>query len=276
MDFIQINVNCPGEARDILIAELSLFPFDNFLENETGFITSCENEAFDEAGIKEIFSRYTLFPDLSFHWESVEKINWNIAWEAHYPPVVIDEKCMIRAAFHKPDPEMALDLVITPRMSFGTGHHPTTYLMVKYLMTLNFLGKTVLDAGCGTAILAIAAEKLGAEKVLAYDIDEWSVSNGLDNIQVNHCTKISIEQGTIAEVNPSGPFHIILANINKNVLLDELLHYARVLKQGGLLVLSGFYVEDSPDLEEAASKYSLSKVYLDTRDSWAIMGFIKN
>jgi ribosomal protein L11 methyltransferase len=276
MDFIQINVNCPGEARDILIAELSQFPFDNFLENETGFITSCENEAFDEAAIKEIFSRYTHFPDLSFHWESVEKVNWNIAWEAHYPPVIIDGKCLVRAAFHEPGPEMVLDMVITPRMSFGTGHHPTTHLMVKYLMTLDFKGKEVLDAGCGTAILAIAAEKLGAEKVLAYDIDEWSVSNALDNIQVNHCTRISIERGTIEEVNPAGPFHIILANINKNVLLHEMHDYARILNNGGLLVLSGFYTQDGPDIEKAASKNLLSKVYLDTMDSWALMGFIKN
>jgi len=171
---------------------------------------------------------------------------------------------------------MVLDMVITPRMSFGTGHHPTTHLMVKYLMTLDFKGKEVLDAGCGTAILAIAAEKLGAEKVLAYDIDEWSVSNALDNIQVNHCTRISIERGTIEEVNPAGPFHIILANINKNVLLHEMHDYARILNNGGLLVLSGFYTQDGPDIEKAASKYLLSKVYLNTMDSWALMGFIKN
>ena len=156
-------------------------------------------------------------------------------------------------------------------MSFGTGHHQTTYLMVKSQMEIDHQNKRVMDAGCGTAILSVMASKLGAKEVEAFDIDEWSVSNGNENIEVNGCTNIHHQQGKLSELNFTGKFDIILANINKNVLLDEIKLYKEYLVQDGLLLLSGFYTEDIPDLLQEAALYNLQEVRRDERENWAAL-----
>jgi ribosomal protein L11 methyltransferase len=154
-------------------------------------------------------------------------------------------------------------------MSFGTGHHQTTYLMIKAQMTIDHVGKVVMDAGCGTAILSIMAEQLGARKVQAFDIDDWSVVNGNENLEVNNCQHISIRQGKISDLSFDEDFDIILANINKNILLQDLHQYAAYLKKGGKLLLSGFYEKDIPELWEEAHRYFLHQKATHTRDDWA-------
>ncbi|HET7178300.1 MAG TPA: 50S ribosomal protein L11 methyltransferase, partial [Chryseosolibacter sp.] len=177
----------------------------------------------------------------------------------------------IRASFHQPDKHYPYEVIITPKMSFGTGHHQTTYLMVRNLLKLDVKDKRVMDAGCGTAILAIVASKLGAREVEAFDIDDWSVENGNENIGVNSCENIRIQQGSIDEIDLSGSFHIILSNINQNVLLDDIKAYRNYLVPGGLLLLSGFFALDIPDLLAEGMRHGFKEVLRDERDTWAAL-----
>ena len=182
---------------------------------------------------------------------------------------MVENKCLIRASFHQVEKRYPYEIIITPKMSFGTGHHQTTWLMVKNMLEMDHAGKRVMDAGCGTAILSILASKLGAKEVEAFDIDEWSVENGNENTAINQCSNVNIQQGKITEVDLTGSFDIILANINKNVLLDELKIYASYLTGGGILLLSGFLSLDIADLLKEASRHSLAEVKRDQRDTWA-------
>src|SRR5690606_20374736 len=194
---------------------------------------------------------------LSFSFDKIEKQNWNEEWEKNYEPIIVDDKCLIRASFHNLDKKYPYEIIITPKMSFGTGHHQTTYLMIKSQLDIDHEGKRVLDAGCGTAILSIMASKRGAKEVEAFDIDEWSITNGNENCEVNSCTNIRLQQGTITEVEIHGEFDVVLANINKNVLLDEIKIYQQYLNKDGLLLLSGFFTTDIDDLKTEPSKYNL-------------------
>lgn len=269
MYYTCLYVTCQPEFTEILMAEVAEAGFDSFLETDSGFEAYVEQEKFDKAIIDDIQTRYLEKTQVSFRTDHIEKQNWNEQWEKSYHPIRIDDKCLIRASFHEPDPLIPFEVVITPKMSFGTGHHQTTYLMVKNQLNIDHRGKRVMDAGCGTAILSIVAEKRGASAVEAFDIDEWSITNGNENISVNGCANIRIRQGRIREVAPEGNFDIILANINKNVLLAELSEYARRLSAGGLLLISGFYTGDIPDLLKSAGEYGLTEKERDQREGWA-------
>lgn len=262
-------VTCNTEFSEILMAELGEANFDTFLENENGFEAYVEEDKFDKQLVEEIRKKYISATPLVFSFSVIPKKNWNEAWEKNYTPTVVDDKCLIRANFHRPDKRYPYEIIITPKMSFGTGHHQTTYLMVKNMMEMTCSDKTVMDAGCGTAILSIMACKLGAREVQAFDIDEWSVVNGNENIDINQCKNIHIQQGTITEVNLTGKFDIILANINKNILLDEIKRYVQYLNPQGLLLLSGFFTLDIPDLLAEALKYNLKETGRDERETWA-------
>lgn len=265
-------VKCDPEFSDILIAELSEANFDTFLENETGFEAYVEGDGYDKAKVEAIRLKYEAkVTPLEFSITTIAKKNWNEEWEKSFSPIVVDGRCVIRAAFHQPDKPFPYEIIITPKMSFGTGHHQTTYLMVKNMLDIDHRDKRVMDAGCGTAVLSILASKLGAAAVEAFDIDDWSVENGNENTEINQCHNIRIQQGTIAEVGLSGKFDIILANINKNVLLAEIKLYAGYLNRGGLLLLSGFFTEDIPDLLETAAHYNLREIHRDERENWAAL-----
>ena len=217
------------------------------------------------------FSGKNISRSRSFFQDQIQKQNWNEEWEKSYEPIVVEEKCLIRAEFHKIEKVYPHELIITPKMSFGTGHHETTYLMVKAQMEIDHQNKRVMDAGCGTAILSVLASKLGAKEVEAFDIDEWSVSNGTENIEVNQCTNIHHQTGKLSELRFIGKFDIILANINKNILLDEIKLYQDYLVPDGLLLLSGFYTEDIPDLLQESAPYDLKEVRRDERENWATL-----
>ena len=269
--YSRLIVTCTPEFSEILMAEVGEAGFDTFMETETGFEAYLEGDGFDKQLLEEIKEKYASVTPLVFQYDEIEKQNWNEEWEKNVEPIIVDEKCLVRAAFHKIEKTYPYEIIITPKMSFGTGHHQTTHLMLSAQMKMDHRGKRVMDAGCGTAILSVMASKLGAVKVEAFDIDEWSVENGNENAVNNNCSNIHIQLGKINEVNLSGTFDIILANINKNILLAEMQQYASYLKPGGQLLLSGFYVKDVPDQKAEAAKYNLKEVAHQERETWACL-----
>jgi ribosomal protein L11 methyltransferase len=271
MYYTRLQVICDSEFSEILMAEIAEAGFDTFMENEGGFEAYVEQDQYDKIKLDEIKEKYAAFTPIVFHHDRIEKKNWNEEWEKSYEPILVDDRCLIRAGFHIPEKKHEYEIIITPKMSFGTGHHQTTYLMVKNQMAIDHQNKKVMDAGCGTAILSIMASKLGAQKVEAFDLDEWSVINGNENVEINQCKNISIQQGKISDLTFTDTFDIILANINKNILLEEMHQYAAYLNTGGLLLLSGFYEQDIPDLLKEANRYDLRQVRTDTRESWAAL-----
>jgi len=271
MYYTRLQVICDSEYAEILMAEIAEAGFDTFMENEKGFEAYAEQNKYDKQKLREVKDKYGQFTPVVFYQDKIEKKNWNEEWEKNYEPIIVDDKCLIRAGFHVPEKQYPYEIIITPKMSFGTGHHQTTYLMVKNQMEIDHKNKMVMDAGCGTAILSVMASKLGAMKVDAFDIDEWSVINGQENVDVNKCSNITIRQGKISDLTFDDNFDIILANINKNILLVEMAQYAAYLNPGGLLLLSGFYEKDIPDLMEEAQRYSFEYVRSDERENWAAL-----
>jgi ribosomal protein L11 methyltransferase len=271
MFYTRLEVNCSSDFSEILIAELSTAGFDTFMETDQGFDGYAEEENYDAEAVQSIREQYQQLTSLRFSFERIEKKNWNEEWEKNYEPINVDDRCLIRAEFHNPLKKYPYEIIITPKMSFGTGHHQTTYLMIKNQMDMDHQNKRVMDAGCGTVILSIMACKLGAKEAEAFDIDEWSVINGGENKELNNCKNIHLQQGKISEVKLSGTFDIILANINKNVLLDEMKIYSSYLNPKGFLLLSGFYNKDIHDLLEEASKYDLTEMKRDERENWACL-----
>ncbi|MBX2955720.1 MAG: 50S ribosomal protein L11 methyltransferase [Cyclobacteriaceae bacterium] len=271
MYYSRLQVICTPDFSEILMAEIAEAGFDTFMETEKGFEAFVEQNQFDKQKLQDIKDKYTPLTPIVFFIDRVEKKNWNEEWEKSYEPIIVDDTIIIRAHFHKPEKIYPYEIIITPKMSFGTGHHQTTHLMLKAQLNIDHKNKLVMDAGTGTAVLAIMASKLGARKVEAFDIDSWSVENGNENAEVNHCVNINIQQGKISELTFPESFDIILANINKNILLEEMHEYATRLKPGGKLLLSGFYEKDKPDLLHEAQRYDLRKEGSDTRDEWACL-----
>jgi ribosomal protein L11 methyltransferase len=269
MFYTRLQVICDPEFSEILMAEIAEVGFDTFMETEKGFEAFVEEEKFDVDHLESIKEKYKHVNPLIFFQDKIQKQNWNEEWEKSIEPIIVDDKCLVRAEFHKLDKKYPYEIIITPKMSFGTGHHQTTYLMLKSQMRMDHKGKRVMDAGCGTAILSIMASKLGAKEVEAFDIDEWSTVNGKENIENNQCGNVHLYQGKISEMKFTGTFDIVLANINKNVLLAEMKSYADYLAADGQLLLSGFYTQDIDDLKQEASKYKLSEVFRDEKETWA-------
>ncbi len=265
----RLLVTCDPAFSEILIAELAEADFDSFLENDDGFEAYVEGERYNKEAVAAIREKYKDVTPITFSFSQIPKRNWNEEWEKSFSPVIVDDRCVIRAEFHQVDRKYPFEIVITPRMSFGTGHHQTTYLMVKTMLDMDFRGKRVMDAGCGTAILSILACKLGAGAVEAFDIDEWSVDNGNENVRINGCENIRIQLGKIVELALGEPYDVILANINRNVLLEEMQYYASYLKPGGQLLLSGFFATDIPPLLEEAARYGLREARRDERETWS-------
>lgn len=276
MNYIVLNFECDPACSDMLIAELSQVDFDTFLETDTGFQASAEADVYNERAVNEIVEKYRdIVSPLSYVVEEVEKKNWNEEWEKHYDPIIVDDKCIVRASFHEPVLDYPYEIVINPKMSFGTGHHETTHLMLKAQLGIDFKGKSVLDLGCGTGILAIMAHKLGASSIAACDIEEWAVTNSKENFMLNGCPEIACFEGTVDVIPERHPRDIILANINRNVLLEEIPTYSKLLKLGGCLLLSGFYEKDIPDIEQVAVDRGLKKLRYETKKDWVAVVFEK-
>jgi ribosomal protein L11 methyltransferase len=256
----------PGS--EILIALISDFGFDTFDYTNKGF-TAFINEK-DHA---EINFGMLQFDDFSYTYtiEKIEDKNWNAEWEKNFEPVFVDDLLAIRAPFHAKDKEFAHEIIITPKMSFGTGHHETTRLMCKQMFNMDFRDKRVLDMGCGTGILAILAHFLKANDILGIDIDEWSVENSIENCKENNCSDIKIKKGNASLLYDEKPFDIILANINKNILKADMSAYSQKLIFGGKLVLSGFFTTDVAELTDVALRNQLHFKHSFNDSEWAMM-----
>ena len=266
--YIQIEFqNVSAEQSDVLIAQLSEIGFDGFEEEEKNLKAFIPANDFIEAAVNEIAASH----HLSFTQTTIEETNWNAVWESNFQPVIVDDFVGIRADFHEPIAGMEHEIVITPKMSFGTGHHATTFMMIQQMREIDFTCKVVFDFGTGTGILAILAEKLGAAKIMAVDYDEWSIANTAENLERNNCTKSELKKAD----NATGKmqYDIILANINKNVILDNFSVLAQQLAPGGTMLLSGLLVNDEPDILSQADKFSLILNTKAAKNNWICLRF---
>jgi ribosomal protein L11 methyltransferase len=267
--FLKITINTGVHHHDILIAELGAINYDSFQEQEEALEAYIVASSYEEDRLLQILDRYHIRHD--FQVEALENINWNEQWEKNFDPVYISDQVQIRATFHQPLPAYRFDIIINPKMSFGTGHHETTHLIVAEQLSIDHKNKCVLDVGTGTGVLAIMAHKLGASSITVTDIDDWCISNCRENFELNNLENFDILQGTIDKLTLPGTYDIIFANINKNVLLEEMKYYEKLLAQGGHLILSGFYEEDLPDITDKAKSVGLSNKRQHTRNNWAML-----
>ncbi len=277
MNYIEVNftLNPIQPYTEILIAELSDLPFDSFVETDTGLLAYVPAKYFNVEELKLLEFIQQNKAEVNFTIKEIETENWNKKWESNFPPVFVNEKCTIRAPFHQKQKEIEFDILVSPKMAFGTGHHQTTAQVANRLFSIDFKNKSLLDMGCGTAILAIIAQKLGANPITAIDIDEWATENAVENCALNQCDNIEILTGD-ASLLPGRKFDIIIANINRNILLQDMHQYADCLNNNGILLLSGFYEEDIPMLLEVAAKYGLKETHRASKDKWSILELIKS
>lgn len=276
MNYIELNVKnqSNSELNDVLIAELGEIGFESFAESEEGFLAYIREDLFDADLIAKL-QIIELNPDcFSYTYQLIENQNWNAVWESNYDAVVIANRCGIRAPFHPENKEVEYDLVIEPKMSFGTAHHETTSNMIEFLLEEDLKNKTVLDMGCGTSVLAILAAKRGGINIYAIDNDEWAYENSLENIERNQVPEIKVLLGDAALLHDMS-FDVIIANINRNILLNDIKHYVNVLNDNGVLLMSGFYEQDIPAIKEETEKYNLHFDRYKLKNNWVAIRFTK-
>lgn len=262
------TVQPPEPGSEILMALIADLGFESFDTTETGFTAYINSE---QAG--EIVLTAFNFDDFTYTYsiEHIETVNWNAEWEKNFEPVWVDDLLCIRAPFHEKASGAAHEIVIMPKMSFGTGHHQTTRLMCRHLFSMDLRGSRVLDMGCGTGILAILARMLGSGEVLGIDIDAWSVENAKENCAMNGCSDIPVLEGDVDLLAGQAPFDVILANINKNILKVQIPAYASVIRPGGTLLLSGFFTTDVEELSEVAGRHGFTFLQSRQENEWAMM-----
>ena len=259
-------------AIDILVAELGQVGFESFTENPDGVEAYIQKADWNTSLLDDIQILQSEEVTFSYHVKEIEQVNWNEEWEKNFEPIVVADQVSVRAPFHK-NPGLQYDIVIEPKMSFGTGHHETTHLMIEHLMELDLHGKKVLDMGCGTGILAIFAEMKGAASVDAIDIDNWCYENSLENVERNNCHHISVFEGD-SSLLKSSAYDVIIANINRNILLQDMPVYTDSLKENGILLLSGFYTEDIEKINASAETNGLKQDKKLTRNNWVGLKYV--
>jgi ribosomal protein L11 methyltransferase len=269
---IQVTIAVADEAvKDILIAELADLGFDGFEENETGLFSYIDSAKFDaevSGGLADLVSRH----GVTYNSAAIDKQNWNALWESNFEPVLVDDFVGVRAGFHPAFGDtVEYDIIITPKMSFGTGHHGTTYSVMQLMRGIDFKEQSVFDFGTGTGLLAILAHKLGAKYVLGVDNDDWCIENASENIVVNNTQTIEIQKVNDANLNKK--FNIIIANINKNIILDNLAFLAEATLPGGVVLLSGLLVEDKPEMEAACAALGWKHQETRTRNNWIALHY---
>jgi len=284
MNYSELQLRLSPDYTDILTAELAELGYESFVETDEGLNAYIIEPDFNESAVQELIAKYAGQTAIAYEVNSLEKRNWNAEWERSYEPIEVgvgpDQSVRVRASFHASESNGELgpfryDIVIDPKMSFGTGHHETTAMMLEQQLSLDFAGKKVLDVGSGTGILAILAAKMGASDVLAFDIEEWAVENARENAELNDCPQVRVFMGTIADVDPGSRYEIILANINRNVLLAEIPTYTNLLTENGHLAVSGFYENDAADIEQKAVAAGLVMTNRLTKNQWTSLSFYK-
>lgn len=261
---------------DIIIAELSEIGFESFVETDTGLKAYIQEDAWEEEGFKNFQLLFNSWEEARISYDKIliEAQNWNASWESSFEPVLVGNELAIIAPFHEEVKDVNYTVIIEPKMSFGTGHHQTTRLMSKALLELESMPESVLDMGCGTGVLAILAEKLGAKKVLAVDVELWAFENTIENVGRNECSKIEVLHGDSNRLQGRN-FDLILANINKNVLLQDLAIYSKCLNNNGLLMLSGFFTSDNEMIVDSAKNANLALLKTSSEENWSCLVFVK-
>ncbi len=274
MNYIEVAVKVEPklEGSDVLIATLSELAFESFVETETGFNAYITEEEFSEEEVQLALGDFEDIFKIEFKTKIIPKQNWNEEWESNFQPIDVLGKCYIRAPFHEKKAGYLLDVIIEPKMSFGTGHHDTTQLMIQYLMLLNVKNESLLDMGCGTGVLAIVASMLGANPIEAVDIDDWSYENTIENLLKNNINNVLVHKGN-AQILEGKIFNTILANINKNVLLEDIPVFKKALQKGGNLILSGFFETDIDELKAKAENLGLKYEGSKVSNQWAALHF---
>ena len=260
-------------AVEILIAELGYAGFESFVETESGVTAYIQKTDWNKDILTDIQILASNEFKITYEFNEIEQVNWNAEWERNFNPIIVDDVCAVRAPFHEKF-QTKYDIIIEPKMSFGTGHHETTHMMIQHILKNDFIDKTVLDMGCGTGVLAILAEMKGAKKLDAIDIDNWCYLNSVENVERNNCHNISVYEGDVSLLTNKN-YDIIIANINRNILLQDIPQYTTCLNPKGLLFLSGFYFDDIPVIEELCNKYNLKLVDTLQRNDWVALKFEK-
>lgn len=261
----------PG--REILIAELGLAGFESFVETDAGVKSYIQKKEWHEKIIEHVHILSSSEFSIEYTCQEIEPVNWNATWEKNFDPIEVNDFCVVRAPFHT-SYNVRYEIIIEPKMSFGTGHHETTFIMLQYLLENDLEGKTVLDMGCGTAVLAILAEMKGASRIDAIDIDEWCVENSKENIVRNNCHRLNVQLGDASILPSEETYEIIIANINTNILLNDLPTYISTLKKGGDIYLSGFYKKDLPAITSECSNLGLTFVNSKSKNGWIAAKFV--
>jgi ribosomal protein L11 methyltransferase len=267
MDSIQISIEAKEELQEILISELSDLGADGFEQTKENLIAYFNSNTFRSYDVNSFLKNY------KFQISTIAEQNWNEVWESNFEPIRVNEFCAIRAEFHEPATGVEHEIIITPKMSFGTGHHATTYMMIEQMRAIDFKDKKVFDFGTGTGILAILGEKLGASNVLAIDVDEWSIVNARENITRNECSNVTVN---LSSQISDEKFDIILANINRNVILQYLEQLVTVVSSGGTILFSGLLNADQQDIVNACQDKTLRLVKQNERSGWISLLFVKD
>lgn len=263
----------PTPWSEILITYLAEIDFESFEQSENSVEAYIQKPLFDENKVKEVLGN--IQSEVEFSFKEIEDENWNAQWESSFSPIYIDKNCIIRAPFHAKEDGFTQEIIINPQMSFGTGHHQTTYLIMSEMFGMDFENKSVLDMGSGTGILAILAEKLGCKEAVAIDIDEWAYKNTIDNLELNNSKKISVEEGGAELLTELNKYDIVLANINRNILTHDMPKYIASMKTNATIYMSGFYTSDVEILLETANKNGLQYINQQEREGWAMVQFKK-
>ena len=276
MDAIYIaydfNVSPKEPATEMLIAQLGYVGFESFVEQDNGVTAYIQKQEWNSKILEDVFLLHSNEFNITFEHNEIAQTNWNEEWEKNFNPIQVDDLVSIRAPFHT-NPSLQFDIVIEPKMSFGTGHHETTHMMVQHLLALDLDTKKVLDMGCGTGILAIFAEMKGAKPIDAIDIDSWCYENSLENIQRNNCNHITVYEGDASLLKEK--YDVIIANINRNILLSDMKTYTDCLNENGVLLLSGFYKEDIVIIEDEVIKHGLTFETMIKRNNWVALKYVK-
>ena len=276
MDAIYIaydfNVSPKEPATEMLIAQLGYVGFESFVEQDYGVTAYIQKQEWNSKILEDVFMLNSNEFNITFEHNEIAQTNWNEEWEKNFNPIQVDDLVSIRAPFHT-NPSLQFDIVIEPKMSFGTGHHETTHMMVQHLLALDLDTKKVLDMGCGTGILAIFAEMKGAKPIDAIDIDSWCYENSLENIQRNNCNHITVYEGDASVLKEK--YDVIIANINRNILLSDMKTYTDCLNENGVLLLSGFYKEDIVIIEDEVTKHGLTFETMIQRNNWVALKYVK-
>ena len=260
-------------ATEILIAQLGFIGFESFVENENGVTAYIQKQDWKPEILEDVFILNSDEFTITFTQNEVAQTNWNEEWEKNFNPIQVNDLVSIRAPFHE-NPNLQYDIVIEPKMSFGTGHHETTHMMIQHLLYLELKNKKVLDMGCGTGILAIFAEMRGAKPTDAIDIDTWCYENSLENVARNNCHHITVLEGD-SSLLVNKKYDVIIANINRNILLSDMKIYTDCLHEDGILLLSGFYKEDIPIIDEEVAKHGLALNKTIDRNNWVALKYLK-